>query len=352
MNMDFNVKKLVGEAGNFISRAVQMTEEVIYAGEKTNIDPQLERLCKQGDEAKNWTQRICKDTEAVLVPNPGYRAEDFLMEKIDKKRPTRMSNLECLGQGMIDSGNEFGSSAAYGSMLVKVGTAELKVGQTEKEFITSAVTSFVNPLARFLENEVKNATRERKILENRRLDLDSAKNKLRKARSMSSGPPTKDGQDPRVMIQQAEREVIAAQSEFNSQTEICKVQMEILMAARDRHIENLKSFVQAQTTYFARCHQLMLDLNRELDIMPLHSVNLSQSFSIDDSQEDMAGTESNNLQLRAKVMYDYVGKAPQEISVLANEVVAVHECPEDTEFFIAQKGSLRGRIPKACVLLL
>lgn len=44
----------------------------------------------------------------------GYRAEDFLMEKIDKKRPTRPSNLECLGQGMIDAGNEFGGSQAYG----------------------------------------------------------------------------------------------------------------------------------------------------------------------------------------------------------------------------------------------
>lgn len=54
--------------------------------------------------------------------------------------------------------------------------------------------------------------------------------------------------------------------------------------------------------------------------MPLHSVNLSQSFSIDDSQDDMGGTESNNLQLKAKVMYDYVAKSPEEISVLANEV--------------------------------
>lgn len=53
-------------------------------------------------------------------------------------------------------------------MLVKVGTTELKVGQTERDFITSSLTSFVHPLNRFLENEVKNATRERKILENKR----------------------------------------------------------------------------------------------------------------------------------------------------------------------------------------
>lgn len=51
-----------------------MTEEVIYSGEKTNMDPQLDRLCKQGDDAKNWTQKIMKDTEAVLVPNPGMQS--------------------------------------------------------------------------------------------------------------------------------------------------------------------------------------------------------------------------------------------------------------------------------------
>jgi len=98
MDFDFNVKKLVGEAGSFISRAVQvyrmefanfhymisiaqigmltvvcikMTEEVLYAGEKTTLDPQLDKLCRQADATKNFTQRLIKDTDAVLVPNPG-----------------------------------------------------------------------------------------------------------------------------------------------------------------------------------------------------------------------------------------------------------------------------------------
>lgn len=55
-----------------------------------------------------------------------------------------------------------------GSMLIKVGTSELKLGQTEREFINVAVDSFVDPLNRFLDNEVKNATKERKTLEMKR----------------------------------------------------------------------------------------------------------------------------------------------------------------------------------------
>jgi hypothetical protein len=49
----------------------KMTEEAIYSSEKTHLDPQLEDMCKQADEAKNWTIKIIKDTETVLTPNPG-----------------------------------------------------------------------------------------------------------------------------------------------------------------------------------------------------------------------------------------------------------------------------------------
>jgi endophilin-B len=345
--MDFNVKKLVGEAGSFISRAVQMTEEVIYSGEKTTLDPQLEGLSRQVDSTKTWTQRIAKDLDCVLMPNPGYRVEDYLMEKIEKKRPARLSNMECLGQGMIEAGNEFGASGAYGSMLIKVGQNELKLGQAERDFINGAVNAFTEPLNKFLDNEVKNATRERRTLENKRLDLDAAKNKLRKARSLS-GQPTKDGTDPRMLILQAEREVISAQSEFTQQADVVRAQLDLVILGRDRHVEHLKALVAAQTAYYERCNQLMADLNRELHTMPIHSVNLNQSFSLDDSFSDDTGTGRG---VRGKVMYDYVAKASDEISLNANEILTFEET-SDPDYFYATKGNTRGKVPKSCVLIL
>jgi len=51
-----------------------MTEEALYSGEKTTLDPQLEKLCRQADATRNWTQRLIKDIDAVLVPNPGKSA--------------------------------------------------------------------------------------------------------------------------------------------------------------------------------------------------------------------------------------------------------------------------------------
>ena len=49
-------------------------------------------------------------------------------------------------------------------------------------------SAFIGPLQTFLDGEMKNITRERKILENRRLDLDACKGKVRKARAMQLQP--------------------------------------------------------------------------------------------------------------------------------------------------------------------
>jgi endophilin-B len=36
--------------------------------------------------------------QALLVPNPGIRVEDFIFDKIEKKKPQRLSNIEYLGE--------------------------------------------------------------------------------------------------------------------------------------------------------------------------------------------------------------------------------------------------------------
>lgn len=101
---------------------------------------------------------------------------------------TRLSNLEYLGADMIEAGNEFGAGSPYGSALIRVGQTEQGLGEIEREYIKNSHSAFIGPLQTFLEGEMKNITRERKILENRRLDLDACKGKVRKARAMQLQP--------------------------------------------------------------------------------------------------------------------------------------------------------------------
>ena len=75
-----------------------------------------------------------------------------------------------------------------GSALIRVGQTESALGEIEREYIRHGHEAMMGPLTRFLDGEMKNITRERKILENKRLDLDSCKNKVRKARGMQLQP--------------------------------------------------------------------------------------------------------------------------------------------------------------------
>lgn len=247
----FNFKKLARDAGSALSRVVQLTEEKLGTSERTELDAHFENLAERSDTTKLWTEKLLSDTEAVLTPNPGNRVEDFLFDKIDKKRPNRLSNLEYLGLDMIDAGNEYGPGTAYGSALLKVGQCEQKLGTTQRDFIAAANHSMIVPFRKFLEGEMKTIMRERGLLETKRLDLDACKNRVRKARSM-------------LGTQNAEQDLRVAQAEFDRQAEITKLLLEGIGSSHASHLRCLHEFVESQARYYAQCHQFMQELQRDL----------------------------------------------------------------------------------------
>lgn len=141
--------------------------------ERTELDAHFENLSERAETTRVWTEKLVKDTEAALIPNPGYRVEDFIFEKIDKQRPSRLSNLEYLGLDMIEAGGEFGQDGPFGKALIKTGQAEQKLGQNERDFIIAAASCFTQPLKKFLEGEMKTIIKEKGILEMKRsVDLN------------------------------------------------------------------------------------------------------------------------------------------------------------------------------------
>lgn len=209
--MDFSVKSFKGlaaEAATVFTRAVQYTEERLGTSDKTELDAHFETLVQRSDKTKFWTERLVGKTEAVLQPNPNVRVEDYLFEKLDKKRD-RLNNAELLGQDMIDAGTDFGPGTSYGSALIKVGQAQQKLGQAERDFGRLVHTNFVQPLRRFLEGDMKTILKERRLLENKRLDLDAAKNRLRKAKAI-------DAQASKMTPEMIEKEIQQVMAYFFS----------------------------------------------------------------------------------------------------------------------------------------
>uniref|UniRef100_A0A8C1AKB5 Endophilin-B1 n=1 Tax=Cyprinus carpio carpio TaxID=630221 RepID=A0A8C1AKB5_CYPCA len=388
--MDFNVRKLATDAGIFFSRAVQFTEEKLGQAEKTELDAHFENLLSRADCTKNWTEKIYRQTEVVLQPNPGARIEEFLYEKLDRKVPPRPTNGEILGQFMLEAAKEFGSGTPYGSTLIKVGDCQRRLGGAEREFLQTSSISFLIPLRNFLEGDWRTISRERKLLENRRLDLDACKARVKKAKAAETkAGAVPDFQETRprnyvlsASASAAEHELRVAQTEFDRQAEVTRLLLEGISSTHVNHLRCLCEFVEAQAMYYSQCHKYMLELQRELDIfnyktitsesiihknassskkvhflsptdpsafLPLNSPSPleTDALQIEEVQPPASGTR------KAKVLYDYDAADSSELSLRADELITVYTVPGmDSDWLIGERGNQKGKVPVTYLELL
>ncbi|VIO89044.1 Uncharacterized protein BM_BM3818 [Brugia malayi] len=255
-SMDFNFKKIASDASGFFNRAKQLTEETFLKAEKTELDAHFENLLQRADKTEEHTKRLLSAMESYLQPNPTVRMEEVFYEKLELRKESRLNNLEQLAQAMNDAGNEFGAGTPYGSALLKIAQAEFKLGAGERDFINSCATNTLLPVRRFLEGDMKTIQRERKVLNTKRLDLDAAKSRLRKAKSVEAQG-------------NAEADLRVVQAEFDKQAEITKLLLEGIQTAHNNHLKCLRDFVESQMSFYALAHQHMADLQRELSGAPV-----------------------------------------------------------------------------------
>ncbi|XP_034997582.1 endophilin-B2 isoform X4 [Hippoglossus stenolepis] len=383
--MDFNVKKLASDAGVFFTRAVQFTEEKLGQAERTELDQHLENLLTRADGTKNWTEKILRQTEVLLQPNPSSRIEEFIYDKLDKKLPSRTTNAELLGQYMLDAAQEFGPETPYGSTLIIVGEYQKKLGGAERDFLQTSAVSFLTPLRNFLEGDWRTISKERKLLDNRRLDLDICKARLKKAKlAEAKAAAAPDFQETRPRnyvlsasasallseeVDKAEHELRVAQTEFDRQAEVTRLLLEGISSTHLNHQRCLQDFAEAQATYYAQCHHHMQELQRELHSCtsapsaPHSSAFLSGppspgatvlsgqkvvgTLAVEQSQFPVTGTR------KAKVLYDYDAHGVSELSLLADEIITVHTVPGmDPDWLIGERGNEKGKVPVTYLELL
>jgi hypothetical protein len=54
---------------------------------------------------------------------------------------------------------------------------------------------------------------------------------------------------------------------------------------------------------------------------------------------------SNAQKKKARVLYDYDAKDPNELSLLADEIITVVSEKEENDHVVAERGSKRGKVP-------
>ncbi|KAM9518691.1 endophilin-B2b isoform 6-T6 [Salvelinus alpinus] len=378
--MDFNLKKLTSDAGVFFTRAVQFTEEKLGSAEKTELDAHLENLIARADCTKNWTEKIFRQTEVLLQPNPSARIEEFFYEKLDKKIPSRTTNGELLGQYMLDAAKDFGPGTPYGSTLITVGEYQSRLGGAEREFLQTSAINFLTPLRNFLEGDWRTISKERRLLENRRLDLDICKARVKKAKQAEAKAALWSEE-----VDKAEQELRVAQTEFDRQAEVTRLLLEGISSTHVNHLRCLHEFVEAQATYYAQCHQYMQELQKELSRYPnsfASNANPSTSATspspvssatlpgvsppclASTSTPGIAREPSGPLKIqdvqqpstghrKAKVLYDYDAHDTSELSLLADELITVYTVPGmDPDWLVGERGNQKGKVPVTYLELL
>ncbi|KAM6399950.1 endophilin-B2 isoform 1-T1 [Rhynochetos jubatus] len=381
--MDFNVKKLASDAGVFFSRAMQFTEEKLGQAEKTELDAHFENLLARADCTKNWTEKILRQTEVLLQPNPSARVEEFLYEKLDRKVPSRVTNGELLAQYMTEAANDFGPGTPYGKTLIKVGETQRRLGAAERDFIHSASINFLTPLRNFLEGDWRTISKERRILQNRRLDLDACKARLKKAKAAEAKAALWSDE-----VEKAEHELRLTQTEFDRQAEVTRLLLEGISSTHVNHLRCLHEFVESQTNYYAQCYQYMLDLQKQLGRFSGTFVGNAESTSpppaatsppavaaatlpavptipvvptIGGVPNTVAESVLNPNEVKppasgtrkARVLYDYEAADSTELALLADEMITVYSLPGmDPDWLIGERGNQKGKVPVTYLELL
>lgn len=378
--MDFNMKKLASDAGIFFTRAVQFTEEKFGQAEKTELDAHFENLLARADSTKNWTEKILRQTEVLLQPNPSARVEEFLYEKLDRKVPSRVTNGELLAQYMAEAANELGPTTPYGKTLIKVAEAEKHLGAAERDFIHAASINFLTPLRNFLEGDWKTISKERRLLQNRRLDLDACKARLKKAKAAEAKAALWNDE-----VDKSEQELRVAQTEFDRQAEVTRLLLEGISSTHVNHLRCLHEFVESQTTYYAQCYRHMLDLQKQLGSSqgaifpgtfvgttepaspPLSSTSpttTAATMPVEPSVAGLAPPGEAALCLeevappasgtrKARVLYDYEAADSSELALLADELITVYSLPGmDPDWLIGERGNKKGKVPVTYLELL
>ncbi|NXN38277.1 SHLB1 protein, partial [Rhinoptilus africanus] len=326
------------------------TEEKLGQAEKTELDAHLENLLSKAECTKLWTEKIMKQTEVLLQPNPSKEPFKFLFvtfELIDF--PIHLLNHY--------ETNFFFFLPIAGNALIKCGETQKRIGTADRELIQTSAINFLTPLRNFIEGDYKTITKERKLLQNKRLDLDAAKTRLKKAKVAEARAAS-------------EQEVRITQSEFDRQAEITRLLLEGISSTHAHHLRCLNDFVEAQMTYYAQCYQYMLDLQKQLGSFPstfLSNNNQSSSTpmqsvstpsilasasaslpSVSNSivTSGISELKSSSGSRKARVLYDYDAANSSELSLLADEVITVYSIPGmDSDWLMGERGNQKGKVP-------
>ncbi|OBS69707.1 hypothetical protein A6R68_01752, partial [Neotoma lepida] len=180
------------------------TEEKLGQAEKTELDAHLENLLSKAECTKIWTEKIMKQTEVLLQPNPS-KTLDFSALRFASQGPTyvEQSVYTVFRNGRSNLFGVF--MAVMCSLSLTYALKQLNSARLEGDNIMVNFSYMLNFL--------------------------------------------------HVKWLKSEQELRITQSEFDRQAEITRLLLEGISSTHAHHLRCLNDFVEAQMTYYAQCYQ-------------------------------------------------------------------------------------------------
>jgi len=225
-----------------IDRAKQTVDEKFGSAEKTELDPELQRMLVRADDIRVFTEKILASIEAYVQPDASQRLLPNMMVDGQNK-------AETIGQEMSTLGTKLGASDAFGKVNAKGGEIYYKIGASEKEFLALCQSKFVLPVKRFLGEEMKALDVERKDLATKRLDMDALK---AKAKAASKPDPALEGE-----LAKANEAYFASVANVRTRVSAIDGKLPDLQ-------KHLKEFVEAELELYAKKTALLGELKKAL----------------------------------------------------------------------------------------
>eukprot|EP00118_Oscarella_pearsei_P001045 m.6448 g.6448 ORF g.6448 m.6448 type:complete len:174 (+) comp15924_c0_seq1:69-590(+) len=112
-------------AFQFFARAKQYTQEKIGSAEKTQYDVSFENLVLQANRTKEWTEKVVKGIEDILLPDSKFHFKDFFYDKLTvrgNKTVSRPTAATVFGQVLLDAGHDLGPESPFGEVVFSWGS--------------------------------------------------------------------------------------------------------------------------------------------------------------------------------------------------------------------------------------
>jgi len=225
-----------------LNRAKQTVEEKFGDAVKTEFDAETQRLLQLADDLKSHTERILNAVQVYVQPDPAIRILPGLTQE-------GLNKPEQLGHELTALGNKLGASHNYGSTMLAGAEAFSSIGRSERDFLSASQTVYVIPLRRFLQEDIKILDQERQTLNNRRLDMDALKNKV------------KANEKPNPTAQQ---ELEKAEKAFDEQLEKVKGLVHKVEEQLPELRKHFKNLVDKQIEYNTNVQKALTELHKKL----------------------------------------------------------------------------------------